>query len=76
MLVARRPFNSRASIAPMTWKNVDPTKPDWYVPPRSRCLYSVLVMHRRKDLWGPDGACPRPFVPVATRLGPLTEGGL
>ena len=32
-----------------------PGKPDHYIPPRSRCLYSVLVMHRRKDLWGPDG---------------------
>ena len=26
-----------------------------YVPANTRVLYSVLVMHRRKDLWGPDG---------------------
>ncbi|RPD56738.1 cytochrome P450 [Lentinus tigrinus ALCF2SS1-7] len=48
------PINSRCSIEPMRWKNMTPGKPDHYIPPRSRCLYSVLVMHRRKDLWGPD----------------------
>ncbi|KAI0747481.1 cytochrome P450 [Fomes fomentarius] len=48
------PANSRCSINPMRWKNVDKGKPDVYIPPRSRCLYSVLIMHRRKDLWGPD----------------------
>ena len=40
----------------MTWKSVHPGQPDLYIPPRTRCLYSVLLMHRRKDLWGPDGA--------------------
>ena len=50
------PINSRCSIKPMRWKNTTPGQPDHYIPPRSRCLYSVLIMHRRKDLWGPDGA--------------------
>ena len=34
---------------------MQPGEPDIYIPPRTRCLYSVLIMHRRKDLWGPDG---------------------
>ncbi|EJF56346.1 cytochrome P450 monooxygenase pc-3 [Dichomitus squalens LYAD-421 SS1] len=48
------PLNSRCSIQGMTWKNPTDGQPDWYIPPRVRCLYSVLLMHRRKDLWGPD----------------------
>ncbi|CDO72297.1 hypothetical protein BN946_scf184970.g149 [Trametes cinnabarina] len=48
------PVNSRCSIEPMTWKSIKPGQPDYYIPPRTRCLYSVLIMHRRKDLWGPD----------------------
>lgn len=39
----------------MTWKSKIAGEPDIYIPPRTRCLYSVLLMHRRKDLWGPDG---------------------
>ncbi|THU82991.1 cytochrome P450 monooxygenase pc-3 [Dendrothele bispora CBS 962.96] len=26
----------------------------WYVPADTRCVYSVFLMHRREDLWGPD----------------------
>ncbi|KAI0652994.1 cytochrome P450 monooxygenase pc-3 [Cubamyces menziesii] len=48
------PVNSKCSIEPMTWKSMQPGEPDIYIPPRTRCLYSVLIMHRRKDLWGPD----------------------
>ena len=55
MQVADRPINSRCSIKAMTWKRDEPGQPDYYIPPRTRCLYSVLLMHRRKDLWGPDG---------------------
>ncbi|PIL34774.1 cytochrome P450 [Ganoderma sinense ZZ0214-1] len=50
------PINSRCSIKAMTWKGSEPGQPDYYIPPRTRCLYSVLVMHRRTDLWGPDAA--------------------
>ena len=46
----------RCSIKAMTWKTTAPGQPDFYIPPSTRCLYSVLLMHRRKDLWGPDGA--------------------
>ncbi|KAI1783318.1 cytochrome P450 [Ganoderma leucocontextum] len=48
------PLNSRYTIKGMTWKSTQPGQPDFYIPPRTRCLYSVLLMHRRKDLWGPD----------------------
>ncbi|KAI0350150.1 cytochrome P450 [Trametes cingulata] len=48
------PVNSRCSIEPMIWKSLVPGEPDIYIPPRTRCLYAVLLMHRRKDLWGPD----------------------
>ncbi len=48
----------RCSIKGMTWKSNQPGEPDFYIPPRTRCLYSVLLMHRRKDLWGPDGTSP------------------
>ena len=63
------PVNSRCSIAPMTWRRVE-GEGEWYVPPRARCLYSVLVMHRRKDLWGPDGAC------FLSRVRAYVEGAL
>jgi hypothetical protein len=33
----------------------------------SRCIYSVFVMHRRTDLWGPDGA----FLPSVVMLSPI-----
>ncbi|THV01193.1 cytochrome P450, partial [Dendrothele bispora CBS 962.96] len=26
----------------------------WYIPAGTRCFYSVFLMHRREDLWGPD----------------------
>ena len=42
----------RCSIKAVTWKNTVPGQPDFYVPPNTRCLYSVLLMRRRKDLWG------------------------
>ncbi|GJJ08887.1 hypothetical protein Clacol_003107 [Clathrus columnatus] len=48
------PFNVRASIDSTTWKAKDGGKP-YYVPAGCFVAYSVFVMHRRKDLWGPDG---------------------
>ncbi|KLO20136.1 cytochrome P450 [Schizopora paradoxa] len=48
------PMNSRTSIKPTTFPNNKPGAKPWYVPARTRCAYSVFIMHRRKDLWGPD----------------------
>ncbi|KAF8055214.1 cytochrome P450 monooxygenase pc-1 [Lyophyllum atratum] len=48
------PFNSRQSVKATTWPSPDPTKEPIYVPAGTKSSYSVFVMHRRKDLWGPD----------------------
>ncbi|EKM60409.1 uncharacterized protein PHACADRAFT_83524 [Phanerochaete carnosa HHB-10118-sp] len=45
------PFNVRHSAAPTVWPSPEG---DHYIPGSTRCLYSVFVMQRRKDLWGPD----------------------
>ncbi|KAK7445176.1 Protein kinase alk2 [Stygiomarasmius scandens] len=48
------PFNMRqckdGAVLPPTKAGGKPI----YVPPGTRCAYSVFVMHRREDLWGPD----------------------
>ncbi|KAK2461124.1 hypothetical protein APHAL10511_006651 [Amanita phalloides] len=48
------PFNVRTSVNAMIWPNPDPTQKPYYIPAGTRCAYSVIMMHRRKDLWGPD----------------------
>ncbi|OAX41096.1 cytochrome P450 [Rhizopogon vinicolor AM-OR11-026] len=47
------PFNVRTSTEPTVWPGVNGGKPI-YIPPNTRALYSVFLMHRRPDLWGPD----------------------
>ncbi|KAH7930329.1 cytochrome P450 [Leucogyrophana mollusca] len=47
------PFNARTSTEPVVWPSVNGGKPI-YIPPNTRTPYSVFLMHRRKDLWGPD----------------------
>ncbi|THU98295.1 cytochrome P450 [Dendrothele bispora CBS 962.96] len=48
------PFNIRESIHETTWPSPDPTKEPLYVPAGTKTAYSVFMMHRRPDLWGPD----------------------
>ncbi|KIP04058.1 hypothetical protein PHLGIDRAFT_129763 [Phlebiopsis gigantea 11061_1 CR5-6] len=48
------PFNVRFSTRSTVWPALSPGGQPIYVPPNTRCLYSVFIMHRRKDLWGPD----------------------
>ncbi|THV01189.1 cytochrome P450 [Dendrothele bispora CBS 962.96] len=41
-------FSKHATTLPN--KNGKP----WYIPAETRCGYSIFLMHRREDLWGPD----------------------
>lgn len=48
------PFDVRDSINATTFPSSDPSEKPFYIPAHTRILYSVFLMHRRKDLWGPD----------------------
>ncbi|KAF5309813.1 hypothetical protein D9758_018843 [Tetrapyrgos nigripes] len=48
------PFNVRESVNETTWPSPDPNLPPVYIPAGTEISYSVFMMHRRKDLWGPD----------------------
>ncbi|KAJ7181145.1 cytochrome P450 monooxygenase pc-1 [Mycena filopes] len=48
------PFNTRESIHATTWPSPDPTQKPIYIPAGTKVPYSVYMMHRRVDLWGPD----------------------
>ncbi|KAK0460977.1 cytochrome P450 [Desarmillaria tabescens] len=48
------PVNVRTSIKETTFPSDDPDEKDIYVPAGTPVPYSVFLMHRRKDLWGPD----------------------
>ncbi|KAI0667717.1 cytochrome P450 monooxygenase pc-3 [Trametes maxima] len=50
------PFNLRVAVHDTTLPNPsgDPTGPQVFVPAGTAVLYSVFLMHRRKDYWGPD----------------------
>ncbi|EIW81931.1 cytochrome P450 monooxygenase pc-2 [Coniophora puteana RWD-64-598 SS2] len=80
------PFNARSTISePVVWPGIN-GKPPIYVPANTRTPYSVYLMHRRKDLWGPDAEVfdpdrflderlhkyltPNPFIFVPFNAGP------
>ncbi|KAF7966888.1 hypothetical protein HWV62_36642 [Athelia sp. TMB] len=48
------PFNLRETTQDTTWPSADPTQKPIFVPAGTTTTYSVFVMHRRTDLWGPD----------------------
>ncbi|KAJ8092414.1 hypothetical protein PM082_023869 [Marasmius tenuissimus] len=80
------PFNIRQSVKATTLPSPEPGKPPIYVPAGMVISYSVLLMHRRKDLWGPDAdtfdpdrfldsrlktyLTPRPFIFLPFNAGP------
>ncbi|KAF8663703.1 hypothetical protein AX16_000878 [Volvariella volvacea WC 439] len=48
------PFNLRESVEEILFPSPDPILPPIYVPPKTRITYCVFMMHRDKNLWGPD----------------------
>ncbi|KAF7343938.1 hypothetical protein MVEN_01682500 [Mycena venus] len=48
------PSDSRTSKNATTWPPIKPADKPLYVTPNTRIRYNVFLMHRRKDLWGPD----------------------
>ncbi|KIJ66961.1 hypothetical protein HYDPIDRAFT_26376 [Hydnomerulius pinastri MD-312] len=80
------PFNIRESIKATTFPSSNPSKKPYYVPGNTSVSYSVFLMHRRKDLWGPDAEefdpdrflderlhkylTPRPFIFLPFNAGP------
>ncbi|KAJ6513517.1 cytochrome P450 monooxygenase pc-1 [Mycena vulgaris] len=48
------PFNVRESVHATTWPSPDPNEKPIYIPAGAKIPYSVFMMHRRTDLWGPD----------------------
>ncbi|KAJ7647752.1 cytochrome P450 [Roridomyces roridus] len=48
------PFNVRESVKATTWPSPDPNEKPLYIPAGVNIVYSVITMHRRPDLWGPD----------------------
>ncbi|KAK0484364.1 cytochrome P450 [Armillaria luteobubalina] len=48
------PVNIRTSINETTLPSDDPDEKDIYIPAGTPIPYSVFLMHRRKDLWGPN----------------------
>ncbi|KAI5119720.1 hypothetical protein M0805_001433 [Coniferiporia weirii] len=48
------PLNVRSTVNATTLPNKTPGAKPWYVPARTKVVYSVFLMHRREDLWGPD----------------------
>lgn len=48
------PMNSRASINETTLPEGGKDGKPIYVPPKTFISFTPIIMHRRKDLWGPD----------------------
>ncbi|KAI0321298.1 cytochrome P450 [Amylostereum chailletii] len=66
------PFNGRRSREPTVWPATTPGGKPLYIPADTRCTYSVMMMHRRTDLWGPDALTFDPDRWLDDRLKILT----
>ncbi|KAF9219868.1 cytochrome P450 [Gyrodon lividus] len=79
------PFNLRESVNDTTLLSPNPDEP-FFLPGATTVVYSVLLMHRRTDLWGPDASefdpdrfiddrlhkylIPNPFIFLPFNAGP------
>ncbi|KAF9475902.1 cytochrome P450 monooxygenase pc-3 [Pholiota conissans] len=48
------PADARTSKVPVTLPPIGPEHTSFYVPKNAPVVYSIIYMHRRTDLWGPD----------------------
>ncbi|KAH8106031.1 cytochrome P450 monooxygenase pc-3 [Cristinia sonorae] len=48
------PWNSRSTVKETTWPNPDPNGKPFYIPANANVSWSVFMMHRREEYWGPD----------------------
>ncbi|THH16444.1 hypothetical protein EW146_g4204 [Bondarzewia mesenterica] len=48
------PFNIRETVNATTWPARNGSDKPIYIPAKTSVPYSVFMMHRRTDLWGPD----------------------
>ncbi|KAF8893048.1 cytochrome P450 [Infundibulicybe gibba] len=63
------PVNRRSSKQSTVLPSAVPGQRPLYVPAHTEVLYSVMLMHRRKDLWGPDALTFDPDRFIDARLG-------
>ncbi|KIK91734.1 hypothetical protein PAXRUDRAFT_148862 [Paxillus rubicundulus Ve08.2h10] len=80
------PFNIRESVGDATWESPNADEKPFFIPGATTLTYSVLLMHRRTDLWGPDASefdpdrfiderlhkylVPNPFIFLPFNAGP------
>ncbi|KAF8307676.1 cytochrome P450 [Clavulina sp. PMI_390] len=64
------PLNYRESVDADVWTAADDTR--WFIPAGTTTGYSVLSMHRDKDLWGEDALVFDPMRWIDERLAILT----
>ncbi|KAI9463428.1 cytochrome P450 [Boletus coccyginus] len=48
------PFNARETVNDTTWQSSNRSTKPFFIPAGTTVGYSILLMHRRTDLWGPD----------------------
>ncbi|CAA7262232.1 unnamed protein product [Cyclocybe aegerita] len=48
------PINMRRNTRPVVVPSKKPDQPPIYIPAYTTCMYAVVNMQRRTDLWGPD----------------------
>ncbi|KAI0693638.1 cytochrom P450 [Cytidiella melzeri] len=80
------PFNSRFTKNDTVWPSPTPGGKPLFIPGNTRVFYNTFIIHRRKDLWGPDAlefdpdrflderlakyVTPNPFIFLPFNAGP------